>query len=92
MAHAQPKDSLINIRAQSAQRALIDKAANLLHKNRSDFILEIACREAENVLLDRTLFLLNEDDFNRFNTLLETDLDNNHGLIDLLERKAPWER
>lgn len=41
-------DVQLNLRAKESQRALIDAAAEILHKSRTDFILEMAlsgCRE-----------------------------------------------
>ncbi|WP_448511641.1 type II toxin-antitoxin system TacA family antitoxin [Photorhabdus laumondii] len=38
----QPKETPINIRAKSFQRELIDHAANLHSKTRTDFILDTA--------------------------------------------------
>jgi uncharacterized protein (DUF1778 family) len=46
----------INLRVSRNQKALIDRAADALGRNRSDFMLEAACREAESVLLDRRYF------------------------------------
>ena len=46
---ASKRDVMINIRARQRQRDLIDEAAAVLGKNRSDFMLETACREAEAV-------------------------------------------
>lgn len=40
------RDAAINLRALPEQRDLIDHAANLLGKNRSDFMLEAACERA----------------------------------------------
>ncbi len=40
----QPRDVTINLRANQRQRTLIDRAAQVLGKNRSDFMLEAACR------------------------------------------------
>ena len=57
MQTAANRDSPINLRALPTQRALIDRAATLLGKSRSDFMLEVACREATDVLLDQRLFL-----------------------------------
>ena len=37
------RDAAINLRARPVQRDLIDHAAQLLGKNRSDFMLEAAC-------------------------------------------------
>ncbi|EUD08993.1 toxin-antitoxin system, antitoxin component, ribbon-helix-helix domain protein [Providencia alcalifaciens R90-1475] len=36
------RNAAINLRALSEQRDLIDEAASLLGKNRSDFMLEVA--------------------------------------------------
>lgn len=44
-------DVQLNLRAKESQRALIDAAAEILHKSRTDFILEMACKAAENVIL-----------------------------------------
>jgi uncharacterized protein (DUF1778 family) len=46
------RDAAINLRARPEQRDLIDQAAQLLGKNRSDFMLEAACDKAKSVLLD----------------------------------------
>ncbi len=40
-------DVQLNLRAKESQRALIDAAAEILHKSRTDFILEMACQAAE---------------------------------------------
>lgn len=38
------------------RQSALDTAANILHKSRTDFILEMACQAAENVILDRRMF------------------------------------
>ena len=48
----------INLRVSRIQKSLIDRAAQALGRNRSDFMLETACREAESILLDRRYFAL----------------------------------
>jgi len=92
MAQAKLKSSSINIRALASQRTLIDKAATLLHKSRSDFMLDSACQEAINVLLDQRLFFVDEETYKAFLSLLETPVDENQGLKSLLKRKSPWEK
>ena len=67
----QRRDVTINLRANQRQRALIDRAAETLGKNRSDFMLEAACREADAVLLDRRFFLMDEKAYKRFATALD---------------------
>jgi uncharacterized protein (DUF1778 family) len=88
----QPRDVTINLRANQRQRALIDRAAQTLGKNRSDFMLEAACREADAVLLDRRFFPLNEQAYKRFAAALDKPPADNPRLRRLLASKAPWER
>ena len=87
------RNAPINLRAQPTQRQLIDKAASLMGKSRSDFMLEVACREAMDILLDQRLFLLNEEQFQAFESALSSPLpdDNQARIQKLLNKKAPWE-
>lgn len=82
------RDAPINLRALPAQRDLIDQAATLLGKNRSDFMLEAACERAQSVLLDRC-----------FSNWIRTSSSSswpswmrsaNPGLARLMSVKAPW--
>lgn len=87
------RDSPINLRALSTQRSLIDRAATLLGKSRSDFMLEVACREATDVLLDQRLFLLDAQQFQAFDEALSCPLDNTQQqrISKLLTSVSPWE-
>lgn len=49
------RNAAIHLRALPEQRDLIDRAAALLGKNRSAFILEAACERAQAVVLDNSL-------------------------------------
>lgn len=91
MQHTGNREASINIRAMRSQRDLIDKAAAVRNKTRSDFMLEAACQEAENVLLDRRLFHLNDEDFDAFELAMKEPLSANPTLQKLLSKKAPWE-
>ena len=86
------RDTTINLRTSRRQRALIDRAAETIGKNRSDFMLEAACREANAVLLDRRLFLLDKKAYKRFSDALDRPPADNPRLRRLLTSKAPWER
>lgn len=85
------RDASINLRAHAEQRDLIDQAARLLGKNRSDFMLEAACEKAQGVMLDQVFFTLNAQDFQRFSEMLDAPVNPNPGLERLLATKAPWE-
>lgn len=86
------KTAPINMRVEPSQHALLTRAAALLHKDRSAFILDVACREAENVLLDQRLFQLNEQEFAAFEAALEAPVTESANLKKLKKAKAPWEK
>jgi len=85
------RDAVINLRARPEQRELIDKAAQLLGKSRSDFMLEAACDKAQAVLLDQVSFSLNAEMFRQFNKLLDAQPARNPGLERLMAVKPPWD-
>jgi uncharacterized protein (DUF1778 family) len=83
--------AVINLRAPSAKRALIDQAAQASGKNRSEFILDASCEKAQEVLADRTQFALDPRAFRRFAELLDAPLPAPDALVGLLRKRAPWE-
>ncbi len=84
------RDAAINLRALPEQRDLIDHAASLLGKNRSDFMLEAACERAQAVVLDQVFFALDDEKFQQFTALLNAAPAPNPGLERLLAAQAPW--
>ena len=84
------RDAAINLRALPEQRDLIDHAAQLLGKNRSDFMLEAACDKAQAVVLDQIFFALDADKFRQFTRLLDAPPAKNPGLERLMDVKTPW--
>ena len=84
------RDAAINLRARPEQRDLIDHAASLLGKNRSDFMLEAACERAQAVVLDQVFFSLDADKFQEFTALLDAPPSLHPGLERLMAVKAPW--
>lgn len=85
------RDQAINIRASQRQRNLIDQAAHVVGKSRSDFMLESSCREAVDVLLDQTFFQLDDEAFDQFQAMLDAPPPPSNELRALLKGKAPWE-
>ena len=82
----------INLRTDATSRDLIDRAAEALGKNRSEFMLAAARREATAVLLDRRLFQLDDSAYRRFTAALDAPPAENPRLRRLLRTRAPWER
>lgn len=84
------RDAALNLRALPEQRDLIDHAARLLGKSRSDFMLEAACDRAQAVVLDQVFFRLDTDTYKRFIAMLDAPPSPNPGLARLMAVKAPW--
>ncbi|HUZ33722.1 MAG TPA: DUF1778 domain-containing protein [Xanthobacteraceae bacterium] len=81
----------INLRAPAPVKALIDRAAHIVGKTRSEFMLDSARRSAEDVLLDRRLFTLDAKRYAAFAKLLDHPPKPSAELRKLLSTKAPWE-
>jgi uncharacterized protein (DUF1778 family) len=86
------RDAAINLRARPEQREIIDQAAQLLGKSRSDFMLEAACDKAQSVLLDQVFFRLDAAKFRQFVKLLDAPPAPNAGLERLMAIQPPWAR
>lgn len=82
----------INLRALPEQRDLIDHAARLQGKNRSDFMLEAACERAQAVILDQVHFSLDAEKFQQFVDLLDAPPEPNAGLARLMALKPVWDK
>ncbi len=88
---SQTRDVTINIRAKQNQRDLIDRAAEIQGKSRSEFMLESAYQKAQDVILDRIFFGLDERKFQEFVALLDAPHKRNEKLQALLTTKSPWD-
>lgn len=82
----------INIRAKTYQRDLIDQAAELQGRSRSEFMLDAACHKAEEVLLDQAFYTVRDITFEKLQELLDKPLPATDKLKGLLLTKAPWEK
>ena len=87
------KEAPINIRAKASQRDLIDMAANLVAKSRTDFMLDAACREAQDILLDQRLFIVDDEQYDAFLAALDAPItaERQAKINALMNRKSPWE-
>ncbi len=81
----------LNIRIKAAERGLIDRAAELTGKTRTDFILEATRKAAEDALLDRTLFLVSAKAQAEFLARLDAPPQPNARLQRSLQTKPVWE-
>jgi uncharacterized protein (DUF1778 family) len=85
------RDSL-NLRIKPELRGLIDRAAELAGKNRTDFVLEAARRAAEDALLDRTVFSVSPKAYAEFLKRLDAPPQPNERLRRTMRTSAPWDR
>jgi uncharacterized protein (DUF1778 family) len=85
------KRETLNIRIRPEVRGLIDRAAELAGRNRTDFVLEAARRAAEETLLDRSLFVVSPKAYREFLARLDAPPKPNERLRKSMRTPAPWE-
>ena len=82
----------LNLRIKSEERGLIDRAAALAGKTRTDFVLDAARRAAVETLTNRTLFNVDAKAFAKFAAALDAPPRPNDKLKRTMQKPAPWER
>jgi uncharacterized protein (DUF1778 family) len=85
------KRETLNLRIKPDERGLIDQAAKLQGKTRTDFVLDAARRAAEEALLDRTLIVVSPEAYAAFVKKLDAPPRPNAKLRRLMQSRAPWE-
>jgi len=86
------KRDTLNLRIKPELRGLIDRAASLVGKNRTDFVLEAARHAAEDALRERTVFAVEPKVYKEFLARLDARPKPNARLRRTLETRAPWEK
>ena len=81
----------INMKADPRVRSLIDRAAKLAHRNRTEFVLEAAVQRAEEVILDQAFISVEPERYQKFLDALDAPPVSNPRLQRVLKNKAPWE-
>ncbi len=89
-AGAEAKGS-INLRIEAQTRQLIDEAAAVLGKTRTEFMVDSARAVAIDVLLDQRLFALDTARYDAFVDALDNPPAPGPKLRALLRRKPAWE-
>ena len=85
------KTTTFNIRSSQHDLDIIDRAATIQGKSRTEFVLEASRQEAEDVLLNRTFFALDDATYDAFVALLDEPTPSTGVLRDLLRSTPPWE-
>ena len=81
----------LSIRIKPQVRELIDRAAELAGKNRTDFVLDAARRAAEDTLLDCTVFAVSPKVYRQFLARLDAQPRPSKRLLKSMQTPAPWE-
>ena len=89
---AKGRRDTLNLRIKPELRGLIDRAAEITGKNRTDFVLNAARHAAEDALLDRTIFAVSPKAYAEFLARLDKPPQPNARLRRSLSTPAPWEK
>lgn len=90
-ANVERKDHPISMRLPEADIAMIDRAAGLRGRSRTDFVREAAVRAAEDVLMENRLIRMSAEGFAEFMAALSGPANPVPEMVNLARRPAPWE-
>ena len=88
---AERKDHPLSMRLPEADIAIIDRAAGLRGRSRTDFIREAAVRAAEDVLMENTLIRMSSQGFKAFLRAITGPAKPVPEMVELAHRPPPWE-
>ena len=81
---SQMKTERIDVRASLPIKTLLQNAAKARHKNVSEFLLEAGVTAAQETLAEQRLFLLDDEQWQKFQELLDRPVQNKPALKALL--------
>jgi len=82
----------LSMRLPEQDLAIIDRAADLRGRSRTDFVREAAVRAAEAVLLEHSAIRLDPAQFEAFKAALAAPAVAAPEMVELLRRRAPWDQ
>lgn len=88
---AERKEYPISMRLPEADVAMIDRAAGLRGRSRTDFVREAAVRAAEEVVMEQGLIRMSPEAFSQFMDVLARPAAPVPEMMRDLKRPAPWE-
>jgi len=81
----------LSLRLPEADLAVIDRAARLRGRSRTDFMREAAVQAAEAVLMETLPVRMSAEGFAAFEAVLSAPSAPAPEMVDILRRPAPWE-
>lgn len=88
---AERKEYPISMRLPEADVAMIDRAAGLRGRSRTDFVREAAVRAAEEVVMEQRLIRMSLEGFSQFMDVLARPAAPVPEMVRDMKRPAPWE-
>lgn len=88
---AERKDHPLSMRLPDLDLAIIDRAASLRGRSRTDFVREAAVRAAEDVLMNSMPIRMTPEGFDAFLNALAAPPRPVPEMVEVLRRPAPWE-
>ncbi len=88
---ADRKEHPISMRLPEADIAMIDRAAGLRGRSRTEFVRDAAVRAAEDVVMESRLIRMSADGFAAFMAVLAAPATAVPEMVELAKRPAPWE-
>lgn len=88
---AERKEYPISMRLPEADVAMIDRAASLRGRSRTDFVRDAAVRAAEEVVMENRLIRMSSDGFAHFMAALSRPAVPVPEMVELTKRPSPWE-
>jgi uncharacterized protein (DUF1778 family) len=88
---AQRKEHPLSMRLPDTDIAIIDRAARLRGRSRTDFVRDVAVRAAEDVLMETASFRMSSEGFDAFMAAVSGPAVPVPEMVELFRRPTPWE-
>lgn len=92
VANTQHRESPLSLRLAEADLAIIDRAASLQGRSRTQFMRDAAVKAAEEALMENALIKMSARDFAEFMAALDRPAEPSAKMVEVMRRIAPWEK
>lgn len=86
------KDYPLSMRLPEADIAIIDRAARLRGRSRTQFVRDAAVRAAEEAVMEDRPIRMSPEGFAEFVAMLDRPPEIVPAIVELFRKRAPWER
>jgi uncharacterized protein (DUF1778 family) len=89
---AKKKEYPLSMRLPETDIAIIDRAADLRGRSRTDFVRDAAVSAAEEVVMESALFRMSPKGFSAFMSTISAPAIAVPEMVNMLKRKPSWEK